>query len=128
MGGIASKAPKLAILFLLLVLGSVALPLTDSFVGEFLMLSGLFKWNMWAMIIAGTSVIFSAVYMLRLYQKTMFGVVNENTENVTDISWNELLVLSICSGLMLFLGLFPNALMQVSNPVLEQILSNFSRF
>ena len=92
------------------------------------MFSGLFKWNMWAMIITGTSVIFSAVYMLRLYQKTMFGVVNENTKNVTDISWNELLVLSICSGIMLFLGIFPNALMQVSNPVLEQILSNFSRF
>jgi hypothetical protein len=36
--------------------------------------------------------------------------------------------LSICSGIMLFLGIFPNALMQVSNPVLEQILSNFSRF
>lgn len=128
MGGIASKAPKLAILFFMLILGSVALPLTDSFVGEFLMLSGLFNWNMWAMIIAGTSVIFSAVYLFRLYQKTMFGVVSEHTKDITDISWNELTVLSICCGIMLFLGIFPNALMQISNPTLEKLLSSISRF
>lgn len=123
MGGIASLQPTLAILFFILILSSVGLPLTDSFVGEFLMLGGLYTWQMWAMILAGTSVIFSAVYLFRLYQKTMFGTTSEYAVQMKQVSWNEYMVLGICCGLSLFLGIFPNALMQISNPVIADIVN-----
>ncbi|MBE7178122.1 MAG: NADH-quinone oxidoreductase subunit M, partial [Mucilaginibacter polytrichastri] len=71
MGGIAKLAPSFAIGFLIVLLGSVALPLTNGFIGEFLLLYGLYEKNIWFAIVAGLTIIFGAVYMLRLYKQVM---------------------------------------------------------
>ncbi len=72
MGGIAKSAPKFAALFMIVLLGSVAVPLTNGFVGEFLLLNGVWNYDFWLGAIAGLTIIFGAVYMLRAYGLAMF--------------------------------------------------------
>lgn len=123
LGGLNRTAPALSIFFMIILLGSVALPLTNGFVGEFLMLKGLFeKHQLWG-IIAGLSIILGAVYMLRLFQKTMFGESTELTESVEDVSGTEKLTLAIISGLVILMGIFPNVLLKVSEPASEALLN-----
>ena len=62
-----------AILFLIVMLGSVALPLTNGFVGEFLLINGIYQYGAWIAAFAGLTVILGAVYMLRSYQTIMLG-------------------------------------------------------
>lgn len=73
LGGLAQKAPTLAILFTVMCFANIALPLTNSFVGEFLMFNSLFKHNMLMAAVAGISIILAAVYTLWMIQKVFFG-------------------------------------------------------
>lgn len=114
LGGMAQKAPKLAVLFLIVLLGSVGLPLTNGFVGEFLMLRSVFDFHNILGIVATSSIILGAVYLLRLYQKTMFGSVSEKTRNIKDIGGKELLVLVPIALVIIVTGIFPNLLLEVS--------------
>ena len=70
---LAKVAPQLAITFLIIVFGTIALPGTNGFIGEFLLLVGVYQYNIWAAVFAGLTIIFGAVYMLRMYQKVMLG-------------------------------------------------------
>src|ERR1700761_6489884 len=89
MGGIAKVAPKFAVKFLIIVLGTVGLPLTNGFVGEFLLLNGVFQYGIWFAAIAGLTMIFGAVYMLRMYKGVMQGETNPLTIAFKDISGSE---------------------------------------
>src|SRR5690606_6010856 len=71
MGGIAKPAPALAAFFLIIVMGAVGLPLTNGFIGEFLLLVGIYEYGIWYAVFGGLTLIFGAVYMLRMYQKIM---------------------------------------------------------
>lgn len=124
MGGIRSKAPVFALFFLIVLLGSVALPLTNGFVGEFLLLNGVFKYNLWLCIFAGLTVILGAVYMLRAYQNTMLGEVNSLTSSFTDLRSNEKIVLILITILTFVFGLFPNILLDLVSPGVEEIMNN----
>jgi NADH-quinone oxidoreductase subunit M len=124
LGGITQKAPKLSILFVIIMLGSVALPLTNGFVGEFLLLKGIFDYNAWYGGIAGLTIIFGAVYMLRLMQKTMFGPANSVTEKFEDVSGSELLVLVPIAALVILMGVFPNYFIKIAEPAVQLFLTN----
>jgi NADH-quinone oxidoreductase subunit M len=115
MGGIAKVAPQFAIAFLIILLGTVALPLTNGFVGEFLLLMGVFKYNIWAAAISGLTIIFGAVYMLRMYQKVMLGPVNDITLKFTDIKGTEKITLGVVCILILFIGVYPQPLLDISD-------------
>lgn len=69
LGGLAQKAPSLAILLLVMAFANIALPLTNAFIGEFLMFNGLFHYNIWITAVAGISIILAAVYTLNMVQK-----------------------------------------------------------
>ena len=114
LGGMSQKAPKLAVLFLIVLLGSVGLPLTNGFVGEFLMLRAVFDFQNILGVVATTSIILGAVYLLRLYQKTMFGPVTKFTENIEDIGGKELVVLVPIALIIIITGVFPNLILEVS--------------
>ncbi|WP_026897685.1 complex I subunit 4 family protein [Daejeonella oryzae] len=114
MGGIAKVAPGLAIGFLILLLGSVGLPLTNGFIGEFLLLMGVYNYNIWYAAVAGLTIIFGAVYMLRMYQKIMFGELNERTSLFGDIDLTEKAVLLILCVLVIGIGIYPNPLLHIS--------------
>jgi NADH-quinone oxidoreductase subunit M len=115
MGGIAKVAPKFAVLFMIIMLGSVAVPLTNGFPGEFLLLKGIFSYHPIACIIAGTSIILCAVYMLRVYQLSMFGETNETTIHFTDVTPLELTVLSILAVMVILLGFWPNLIFDIGS-------------
>jgi NADH-quinone oxidoreductase subunit M len=108
LGGIAAKAPRLATCFLIVLLASVGLPLTNGFVGEFLLLKGIFQFNHIQGLAAGVTIILGAVYMFKAYQYSMYGNTNQTTENVKDISINELLIWAPIIALVIILGVFPN--------------------
>jgi NADH-quinone oxidoreductase subunit M len=122
LGGIAHKAPKLAILFMIVMLGSVAVPLTNGFVGEFLLLSGVYQFGAAAALIAGLTIIFCAVYMLRVYQFTMFGEINSVTAEFEDVKGRELWILAVISGCILILGVYPQPIFDIAQPSVENLL------
>jgi len=121
LGGMTQSAPILTLMFMVVLLGSVALPLTNGFVGEFLMLKSVFDFNPVIGIASGFSVIFGAVYMLRFFQKTMFGPSNEQTSSITDIGIKELIVLVPIVIIILVTGVFPNLILDISSSFVNSL-------
>jgi len=122
LGGIAKVAPKFAIAFLIVVLGTVALPLTNGFVGEFLLLLSVLQWNVWMVTAAGLTMIFGAVYMLRTYKNVMQGETNALTVTFTDIHGSEVVVLSIICGLIIITGIYPQPILHISEAAVNNLI------
>jgi NADH-quinone oxidoreductase subunit M len=131
LGGLAQKAPALAILLVIVALANVALPLTNAFVGEFLMFSGIYtstatKYNVVFTATAGVSIILSAVYMLNMIQKVFFGGTNALTEKAKDIQWNEKIILGAIVILIVVIGIYPQPVIELTKTTVDSILANMS--
>ena len=126
MGGIAKVAPNFSVAFLIIVLGTVALPLTNGFVGEFLLLKGVFNYNIWVAAVAGLTIIFGAVYMLRMYKNVMQGETKELTGLFTDISGSEKLVLGIICILIIGIGVYPQPILHISEAAVTSLVDTVS--
>lgn len=122
MGGVAKVAPKLAIAFLIVILGSVGLPLTNGFIGEFLLLNGVYQFNIWAVAIAGLTIIFGAVYMLRLYKDVMQGTLNDLTASFKDIQGSEVVLLSVVCALIIIIGVYPQPILHISEAAVNGLI------
>ena len=127
LGGIAKVAPKLAIVFLIILLGTVALPGTNGFIGEFLLLMGVYQYGIWAAVLAGLTIIFGAVYMLRMYQGIMLGKTNDLTIGFTDIQGTEKITLYIICGLVIFLGVYPKPILHISEAAVQHLLEQVNQ-
>jgi NADH-quinone oxidoreductase subunit M len=131
LGGIASIAPWFAVFFMIIILGSIALPLTNGFIGEFLLLLGIFEYNHWIAAIAGLTVIFSAVYMLWMYQRTMLGKLNPSLQSAdsgselkfNDLSLAEAITLIPIVIMIFWIGLFPGFFLHIAEPAVMDILN-----
>jgi NADH-quinone oxidoreductase subunit M len=123
LGGIAKVAPKFAIAFLIVTLGTVALPLTNGFIGEFMLLNGIFQYNIWVAAIAGLTMIFGAVYMLRMYKTVMQGETNALTLTFTDISGSEIIVLGVICILIVAIGVYPQPILHLSEAAVNNLIS-----
>lgn len=123
LGGIRNVAPKFATAFLIVVLASVALPTTNAFIGEFLLLYSAFEYNTYLAVAAGLTVILGAVYMFRMYQNVMLGEVNAVTANFRDLNWSELLVFVLIILVIFEFGIAPQRFMSIMQPSLDAILS-----
>jgi len=126
LGGIAKVAPNFSIAFLIIVLGTVALPLTNGFVGEFLLLKGVFQYNIWFAAIAGLTIIFGAVYMLRMYKNVMQGETNALTAIFADIDGSEKLVLGIICVLIIAIGVYPQPILHISEAAVANLVQTVS--
>jgi NADH-quinone oxidoreductase subunit M len=122
LGGIAKVAPQFSIAFLIIVLGTVALPLTNGFIGEFLLLNGVYQYSIWIAAIAGLTIIFGAVYMLRMYKSVMQGPTNELTAVFADIHGSEKIVLGIICLLIIVLGIYPQPILHISETAVENLV------
>jgi NADH-quinone oxidoreductase subunit M len=122
LGGIAKVAPKFATAFLIIVLGTVALPLTNGFIGEFLLLDSLYKVNIIVCATAGLTIIFAAVYMLRMYKNVMQGETNSLTATFTDLAGSEKLVLAIICVLIIAIGVYPAPIMHISEAAVNKLI------
>lgn len=123
MGGIAKIAPKFAIAFLIIVLGTVALPLTNGFIGEFLLLNAVYQYQIWAAAIAGLTIIFGAVYMLRMYKQVMQGQLNDLTSSFKDIKGSEIALLAIICTLVIVIGVYPKPILHISEAAVNGLIS-----
>lgn len=122
MGGIAKNAPHFAALFMIIMLGAVAVPLTNGFPGEFLLLNGVWNYNPWMGAIAGLTIIFGAVYMLRAYGLVMFGPANESTAIFEDINTREWVVLGAVALMVVAFGFFPQWILNITDGSVNRIL------
>src|SRR5204862_2534681 len=102
--------------------GAVALPLSNGFVGEFLLLNGVFQFNHIAGSLAGLTIILGAVYMFRSYQKIMLGNGNGSTIEFTGLLLNEKIILITVASLVVITGIYPKPILHVAQPVIEEIL------
>ena len=107
MGGLKLHAPKMSVLFLMVVLGSIALPLTAGFVGEFLMITGLFHQSVWFALVGGITMVTGAIYMLYAYQRVMLGNKEVNFESKTDLKPLDYFFLLPLVLIILALGVYP---------------------
>jgi len=123
LGGIRNLAPQFNTLFMIILLGSVALPLTNGFIGEFLLLYGIYEYNIWLSVFAGSTVILGAVYMLRMFQRVMLGNVTDTTSAFEELKWNEKLVLNIIAIVVIVMGIYPKPVFDIAQPALEIILN-----
>jgi NADH-quinone oxidoreductase subunit M len=116
-GGLASEVPVFAFLFLVFTLSSIALPLTNGFVGEFLILTGSFRAFPALTAVAVLGVILGAVYMLTLYMKTMFGeITHEENRGLADVNRTELACFIPLLILVFVMGVYPQPIISRIEP------------
>jgi NADH-quinone oxidoreductase subunit M len=125
LGGIAHKAPVLTIFLLVIALANIALPLTNAFVGEFMMFTGLFKFNIIYTAVAGLSIILAAAYTLNMMQKVFYGEANSITENIREISLNQKLVLAVLVVFIFLFGVYPQPIINITKDTVAAIVTSF---
>jgi len=124
LGGLAQTSPVLAILLVVMALANIALPLTNAFVGEFLMFNGLFQFNVWMAVVAGISIILAAVYTLNMIQKIFYGKTVAATEHAVDISSSVKWTLIFLVIVVLILGVYPQPLINLTKDTVNAIVAN----
>ena len=124
LGGLAQKAPVLAVLLVVMAFANIALPLTNSFVGEFLMFSGLFQYNIWMGVIAGVSIILAAVYTLNMVQKVFYGKIVDATTHAKDINSNVQWILAVLVIIILVLGVYPQPMINLTKDSVQLFFAN----
>lgn len=127
LGGIAQKAPVLTTLLVIIAMANISLPLTNAFVGEFMMFAGIFgsavtKYNIVFAVLAMLSIILVAVYTLNMIQKVFFGNTNTLTAAAKDIRLNEKFVLGFIVVLIFVAGVYPQPLLNLTNGFVDSIL------
>lgn len=123
LGGIRSMNGNFAVMFLIILLGSVALPLTNGFVGEFLLINGVYQFSPIAATFAGLTVILGAVYMLRSYQNIMLGDRRDAAVTFGSVASSDKWVLVIVCLVIITFGVYPKPLTDLAEPAVKQILS-----
>ncbi|MFN7453364.1 MAG: NuoM family protein [Pseudobdellovibrionaceae bacterium] len=131
-GGLAGVLPFFTIAFFIVTLSSIAVPLTNGFVGEFLILLGTFQANPGFAYVAVSGVVLGAVYMLWMFKRVFFGpqgeLVKDQSHPLHDLSPREFAVL-IPMGIMIFwMGLFPNHFFHWSNASIKHLVENRSNY
>lgn len=121
LGGLARKAPVLAIFLAVMALANIALPLTNAFIGEFLMFNGLFQYQFWAAAIACISIILAAVYTLRMVQQVLYGPASAKVEAAVEIHSSGKWVLAILVVLVLALGVYPQPLIRLTSDTVRAL-------
>ena len=126
-GGLVSRMPNYAVVFMILTLANVGLPGTSAFVGEILTLLGAFRVNTWVAFFAATGVILSAAYALWLYRRVIFGVIeNEALKRLMDLSSREKWVLYPLIILIIFYGVHPSPLLDVTRASVDNLVANYA--
>ena len=127
-GGLAGVLPVFTILFFIITMSSIAVPMTNGFIGEFLILLGTFRVNPWVGGLAVLGVIFGATYMLWMFKRVFFGdkgeLVRDEKHPLHDLSWREITVMAPLVVLVFWMGLFPNHFLNWSKTSLDHLIEN----
>ncbi|MGB2751712.1 MAG: NADH-quinone oxidoreductase subunit M [Pyrinomonadaceae bacterium] len=132
-GGLSNPMPLYATIFVITTMASIGLPFLNGFVGEFLIMVGMFQsqvlgitssvnWNVIATMFAGTGVIFAAVYLLWMVQRVFFGKVTvDKNKGLADLSWREIGLMIPLLFLMVYMGVFPKPFLARSESAIKAI-------
>ena len=125
-GGLTSRMPWFAAIFLMFTMANVGLPGTSGFIGEILTMTGVYGVSTWTALFAATGVIFSAVYALTLYRNVMFGeITNPALKAITDIDKRELLIFAPLIIGTLWLGVQPGLVLDYTAASVEALTSAY---
>jgi len=126
-GGLVNRMPHYATAMLIFTMANVGLPGTSGFVGEFLTLVGVFQVNSWVAIFAATGVILSAAYALWLYRRVIFGALEkESLRAILDLSRREKILLYPLVALVIFFGVYPMPVFNVTAASVESMLNTYT--
>mgnify|MGYP000046805895 CR=1 FL=1 len=125
LGGIAKKAPKLTVFLVIAAFANIALPLTNAFVGEFMIFNGLYQFKPWIAAFAGLSIIFSAVYTLNMIKHVFYGEVVTSVAGFVDINKTQAMVLTVITGLILFVGIYPDPFFKMMYETVGLIVNRY---
>jgi NADH-quinone oxidoreductase subunit M len=122
-GGLAKSMPVFSTFFMIVALSSIGLPLTNGFVGEFLILLGTFKVNQVYAVLGASGVILAACYMLWMLQRVIFGkITNVANQNLHDLYGREKLVLIPLVILIFWIGIYPKPFFVRMEPAVKNII------
>jgi len=125
-GGLAHNMPKYALVFMLFMMASVGLPGTSGFVGEFLVMLGVFQVSSWVALFIATGVILGAVYMLFLYRRVVFGKLEKaDVKAMTDLSPREIAIFAPLVVLVLWMGIYPSSFLGPMHASVETLISTY---
>ena len=126
-GGIATPMPIFAAFTVLFAMANAGLPGTSGFVGEFLVIMGSFKVNPWYAVIAALTLVFGAAYTLWMVKRVVYGKVNsEAVAALEDVNGREILILALLTGLVLWVGVWPNPILDVMHATVDNLLQHVS--
>jgi NADH-quinone oxidoreductase subunit M len=126
LGGIRNVAPLFTTTFIVIMLGSVALPLTSGFVGEFLLINSVFQYNAITGAVAALTMILGAVYMLRGFQNTVLGETNAVTKGFVDLDTTEKLILYPIVVMIILIGIYPAPILKISEAAVDNLFTMLS--
>jgi len=125
-GGLVNRMPAYALIFMFFTMANVGLPGTSGFVGEFLVLMGIFQVNTWIAIFATSGVILSAAYALWLYRRVVFGdLIKESLKTITDMGTRERVIFAPLVAMTLLLGVYPALVLDIIGPSVSALVGNY---
>jgi NADH-quinone oxidoreductase subunit M len=126
-GGLVTRMPLYAAVFMVFTLANVGLPGTSGFIGEFLSLIGTFRINIPVATLATLGVILSAAYALWLYRKMIFGTLKPALAGIKDIGWRESMIFAPLVALTILFGVVPKPVLDISAASVTQLLDRYGR-
>ena len=125
-GGLVNRMPRYAIIFMVFMMASIGLPGTSGFVGEFLILIGVFKVNSWAAMFAATGLILGAGSMLYLYRRVVFGILEKhNLKKILDINSREFLIFIPLLLIVFVMGIYPSLFLDAIHTSVDNLVDRY---
>ena len=126
-GGLVNIMPKYSFVFMIFALSALGLPGTSGFVGEFLILIGVFQKSMLVAILASLGIILAAVYMLWLYKRVIFGkITNIEIKKIKDLDKTEIYIFASLVFLIFLFGFYPEPLLSTVNVSINNLIENYT--
>jgi len=125
-GGLVNRMPLYAFAFMVFTMANVGLPGTSGFVGEFLVIVGVFQVNTWVAFFAATGVILSAAYALWLYRRVVFGeLVKDTLKGISDLGLREKILIAPLVAATIFFGVYPIPMFDITAASVENLIEGY---
>jgi NADH-quinone oxidoreductase subunit M len=125
-GGLVNNMPRYAFAFMIFTMASVGLPGTSGFIGEFLVMVGVFQSSTWVGLFITTGIILGAAYMLWLYRRVVFGKLEkDDVKAMLDLSPREVAIFVPLILIVLWMGIYPSSFTSITGPTIERLITNY---
>jgi NADH-quinone oxidoreductase subunit M len=125
-GGLVHRMPRYAFMFMLFMLASIGMPGTSGFIGEFLVMVGVFNANTWVAALIATGMVLGAAYMLWLYRRVIFGKLTKgDLLDILDLNSREVAIFVPLAVLVMWMGIYPSSFIEIMAPSVSNLIENF---